>query len=114
MCAMSRWKVSKVVRLENRPKTCCRWLKSIIEKKIGGWDASSPPLDAFNLAQNSLFLANSKGSRGEGRHPTPPIFFSKILFNLLQHVFGRFSNLTTLETFHMDIAHIYRGISGQK
>ena len=72
------------------------------------------PLEAFNLAQNSLFLANSKGSRGEGRHPTPPIFFSKILFNLLQHVFGRFSNLTTLETFHLDIAHIYRGISGQK
>ena len=32
-CAMSRWKVFKVVGLENRPKTCCRRLKSIIEKK---------------------------------------------------------------------------------
>ena len=44
----------------------------------------------------------------------PSHFFSKILLNLLEHVFGRFSNLTTLKTFHMDIAHIYRGILGQK
>ena len=37
MCAMSIWKVSKLVRLENRPKTCSRRLKSIFEEKIGSW-----------------------------------------------------------------------------
>ena len=43
-----------------------------------------------------------------GRRGIPsPIFFSKILLILLEDVFGRFSNLTNLEPFHLDIEHIF-------
>ena len=42
----------------------------------------------------------------------PKVF--QIFFYLLEHVFGRFSNITTFETYYLDIVHIYRGISGQK
>ena len=80
----------------------------------GGGMLLSPPLEPLDFAQNTLFLAISNGSRGEERYPIPPIFFSKILLILLEDVSGRFSNLTNLEPFHLDIAHIYRGISGQK
>ena len=114
MCAMSRWKGSRLVRFENRPETSSRRIKSILEKKIGGMGYLSSPLEPLEIAKNSVFWARLKASRGERKHPTPQFFFSMILFNLLQHVFGRFSNPTTLETFHLDIAHIYRGISGQK
>ena len=114
MCAMSRWKGSRLVRLENRPKMSSRRAKSIPDIFLGWWDAPFPPLEPLDFAQNTLFLAISNGSRGEERYPIPPIFFSKILLILLEDVSGRFSNLTNLEPFHLDIAHIYRGISGQK
>ena len=80
----------------------------------GGGMLFSPPLEPLDFAQNRLFLAISNGSRGEERYSIPPIFFSKILLILLEDVSGQFSNLTNLEPFHLDIAHIYRGISGQK
>ena len=93
---------------------CSRRLKSILEKKIGGVGCLPSPLEPLEFAKNSEFWARLKASRGERKHPPLQFLFSMVLFNLLQHVFGRFSNLTTLETFHLDIAHIYRGISGQK
>ena len=75
-----------------------------------------PPLPprTLRICQKQSILGKFEGFQGGEEASPPPIFFSQILFNLLQHVFGRFSNLTTLETFHMDIAHIYRGISGLK
>ena len=103
-----------IVQFAYRPKMSSRRAKSIPDIFLGWWDAPFPPLEPLDFAQNTLFLAISNGSRGEERYPIPPIFFSKILLILLEDVSGRFSNLTNLEPFHLDIAHIYRGISGQK
>jgi len=73
------------------------------------------PLEPLEFAKNSEFWAELKASRGERKHPPPPpIFFSKIIFIFQEDVFGWFFNLTTIDTFYLDIAHIYRGISGQK
>ena len=69
------WKVSKVVRLENRQKTCCRRLKSILEKKIGGVGCLPSPLEPLEFAKNSEFWARLKASRGERKHPTLQFFF---------------------------------------
>ena len=88
-----------------------RWSKVCLPTSVHV-PAPLPPR-THRICRKSEFWAKLKAPRRVSIPPTP-IFFSKILFNLLEHIFGRFSNLTTFETFHMDIAHIYRGISGQK
>ena len=114
MCAMSRWKGSRLVRFENRPETSSRRIKSILEKKIGGMGYLSSPLEPLEIAKNSVFWAKSRGSKGGKGASHHPQKISGILLALLEDIFGRFSNLTNLEPFHLDIAHIYRGILGQK
>ena len=103
MCAMSRWKGSRLVRLENRPKMSSRRAKSIPDIFLGWWDAPFPPLEPLDFAQNTLFLAISNGSRGEERYLIPSILFSMILFILLEDVSGWFSNKINLEPFHLDM-----------
>lgn len=44
----------------------------------------------------------------------PPQFFFWIHLTLLEYLFWRFSNITPLEPFHLDIAHFSRGILGKK
>ena len=105
MCAMSRWKGSRLVRFENRPETSSRRIKSILEKKIGGMGYLSSPLEPLEIAKNSVSWAKSRGSREK---------ISGIVLALLENVVRQFSNVTPLEPFHLDIAQIYRGISGQK
>ena len=73
----------------------------------------SSPLEPLEIAKIVYFGQNLGVLRG-GRSISPPQKISGILLALLQDIFGRFSNLTNLEPFHLDIAHIYRGISGQK
>ena len=75
----------------------------------------SSPLEPLEIAKNSVFWAKSRGSRGGGQGASNhPKNISGILLALLENVFGQFSNVTPLEPFHLDIAQIYRGISGQK
>ena len=74
----------------------------------------SSPLEPLEIAKNNVFWAKSRGSReGEGasHHPKK---LSGILLALLENIYGKFSNVTPLEPFNLDIAQIYRGISGQK
>ena len=72
MCAMSRWKGSRLVMLENRPKTSFRRIKSILEKKRGGWDTSPPPQNHQKLPK-IVYFGQSLGVLGVGKeHPTTP------------------------------------------
>ena len=72
------------------------------------------PLEPSDFAKNGVFWAKSKSSRGGGWGPPANFFFPEILLTLLEHVFGRFSNITPSEPLSLDIAHFYNGISGQK
>ena len=74
----------------------------------------SSPLEPLEIAKNSVFWAKSRGSKGGKGASHHPKKISEILLALLENVFGQFSNVTPLEPFHLDIAQIFRGISGQK
>ena len=111
MCAMSRWKGSRLVRFENRPETSSRRIKSILEKKIGGMGYLSSPLEPLEIAKNSVFWAKSRGSKGGKGASHHPKKISGILLALLEDIFGRFSNLTNLEPFHLDQGYGEKGYS---
>ena len=84
----------------------------VSQEKKNCW--GTPPLQLLDFAQNTPFLAKLDGSKGQGRGPTSNFFFLRYYLTLLEHVFGRFSNVTPSEPLSLDIAHFYNGILSQK